>query len=154
MAQGKQGGGWRRRMAVLPAIGAALLPRLTCPCTLPAYAGLISSMGLGFLLKTAILLPLMVVSLVLAVAALGYRAERRRGFGPFAVGVVAAVALMIGKFLMEPNTPISNTVVYGGIAALVGVSVWNSWPTRRAVPSETLLQLGTDIKGVRHGDEA
>jgi len=144
----------RSWLATIPAVGVALLPRLTCPCTLPAYAGLISSMGLGFLLKTAILLPLMAVSLVLAVAALGYRAERRRGFGPFAVGVAAAVVLMIGKFLMEPNTLISNTVVYGGIAALVGVSVWNSWPTRRAVPSETLLQLGTDIKGVRHGDEA
>lgn len=143
----------RSWLATIPAVGVALLPRLTCPCTLPAYAGLISSVGMGFLLKTAILLPLMVVSLVLAVAALGYRAERR-GFGPFAVGVVAAVVLMIGKFLMEPNAPISNTVVFGGITALVGVSVWNSWPTRRAVPSQTLLQLGTHIKGVRHGGEA
>lgn len=109
--------------------------------------------------KTAVLLPLVVVSLVVAVAALGFRAERRRGFGPFAVGVAAAVVLVIGKFVMEPNTLISNTVIYGGIASLVGASIWNSWPTRRAggssAPIGTLLQLGTDFnEGVHHGDEA
>jgi glutaredoxin len=97
---------------------------------------------LGFLLETAFLLPLMVVSLVFAVAALGYRATRRRGFGPFAVGVVAAVVLVIGKFFME-----SNTMVYGGIASLVGTSVWNSWPTRRVAPSEPVLQLGMTSRG-------
>lgn len=100
-------------------------------------------------MTTAVLLPLTVASLVVAVAALGFRAGGRRGFGPLAVGVVAAVVLLIGKFLMEPNA-----VVYGGIACLVVASVWNSWPARRAVPSESLLQLGSDIKGVRHGDEA
>ena len=103
-------------------------------------------------MTTAVLLPLTVASLAVAVAALGFRAGRR-GYGPFAVGVLAAVVLLTGKFRMEPNTVISNAVVYGGIALLVGASVWNSWPTRRAVPSESLLQLGTDIKGVPHGDE-
>ena len=78
----KRSTGWRSWLATVPAVGVALLPRLTCPCTLPAYAGLLSSMGLGFLLKTAILLPLMVVSLVVAVAALGFRAGRRRGSAP------------------------------------------------------------------------
>lgn len=116
-------------------------------------------MGLGFLMKTAVLLPLVAVSLAVAVAALGFRAGRRRGFGPFAVGVTASVVLLIGKFGMEPNTTISNGVVYAGLALLVGASVWNSWPTRRAAglspaPTGTLLQLGTDIEGVRHGDEA
>lgn len=110
-------------------------------------------------MTTAVLLPLTVLSLAVAVAALGFRAGRRRGLGPFAVGVAAAVVLVIGKFFMESNTVISNTAVYVGIASLVGASVWNSWPTRRtagvsSAPTVTLLQLGTDIKGVRHGDEA
>lgn len=100
-------------------------------------------------MKTAFLLPLMVLTLVLAVAALGYRATRRRGYGPFAVGVIAAVLLVVGKFVMD-----SNILVYGGIASLFGASVWNSWPTRRAAPSQTLYRLGTDIKGVRDGYEA
>lgn len=108
-------------------------------------------MGLGFLLRTAVLLPLTVLSLVVAVAALRFRAGRRRGFGPFAVGVVAAVVLVAGKFFVDPNTATSNAMIYGGIASLVGASVWNSWPTRRAgfppAPTGTLLQLGVTSRG-------
>jgi hypothetical protein len=100
-------------------------------------------------MKTAVLLPLTLLSLVVAVAALGLRARRRRGFAPFAVGVVAAGVLVMGKFVMEPNAATATAVVYGGIVALVGASVWNSWPRRRgAVPPETLLHLGSDIKGL------
>lgn len=95
-------------------------------------------MGLGFLLQTVYLLPLIGVSLVLAVAALGYRAKRRRGFGPLAIGVAASVAIIAGKFVMD-----SNIVVYGSLAALIGASVWNTWPFR---PAQVLHQLGTDAK--------
>ena len=93
-------------------------------------------MGLGFLMQTAYLLPLMVVSLVLAVVALGYRAKRRWGFGPLAIGLVASVAIIAGKFVMD-----SNIVVYGSLAALIGASVWNSWPSR---PTHELYQLGSE----------
>jgi hypothetical protein len=107
---------------------------------MPAYAGLISSVGLGFLMQTAYLLPLTVLALLLAVAALGYRASRRRGYGPFVWGLAAAVALVVGKFVAE-----SNAAVYGGIAALVGASLWNSWPKKSvpSAPTEALLQLGS-----------
>jgi hypothetical protein len=94
-------------------------------------------------MQTAYLLPLTVLSLVLVVVALGYRANRRRGYGPFALGVGAAVGLVVGKFVMD-----SNVVVCGGITALLGASLWNAWPTRlrTSVPSalsETLLQIGS-----------
>ena len=89
-------------------------------------------------MQTAYLLPLMVVTLVLAVAALGNRAKRRRGFGPLAIGVVASVAIIAGKFVMD-----SNLVVYGGLAALIGASVWNTWPSR---PMPALYQLGSEAK--------
>jgi glutaredoxin len=98
-------------------------------------------------MRTAVLLPLTALSLVVAVAALGFRAGRRRGFGPFAVGVVAAVVLVIGKFAID-----SDVMVYGGIVGLVGVSLWNSWPTRPtasvpSAPSGTLYQIGSSVKG-------
>lgn len=91
-------------------------------------------------MQTAYLLPLTVVSLVLALVALGFRANRRWGYGPFVVGVVAAVGLVVGKFVMD-----SNVMVYGSIAALVGASIWNSWPKKSvpSAPTETLLQLGS-----------
>src|SRR5262249_61874237 len=80
-------------------------------------------MGLGFLMQAVYLLPLTAVSLVLALAALGFRAGRRRGYGPLLVGAAAAAALLLGKFVLD-----ANVAVYGGLAALVGASVWDAWP--------------------------
>lgn len=91
-------------------------------------------------MQTAYLLPLTVFSLVLALAALGFRASRRRGYGPFAVGILAAVLLLVGKFVLE-----SDLAVYAGIASLIGASLWNSWPKKSVpvAPTETLLQIGS-----------
>ncbi len=112
-------------LMTLPAIGTALLPRFACPCTLPAYAGLISSMGLGFLMQTSYLLPLTVLTLTLALGALGFRANRRWGYGPFFVGIVAAGGMVFGKFAIA-----SDPAVYVSTAALVGASICNAWPKR------------------------
>ena len=101
-------------------------------------------------MQTAYLLPLTVCSLVLALAALGFQANRRRGYGPFAVGILAAVLLMVGKFVLE-----SNLAGYGGIASLIGASLWNSWPRKSVPPAppETLLQLGSIERKAEHGCE-
>ena len=91
-------------------------------------------------MQTVYLLPLTFLSLLLALAALSFRANRRRGYGPFLLGLTAAVGLVVAKFGVD-----SNVAVYGSIAALVGASLWNSWP-KKGVPSastETLLQLGS-----------
>lgn len=100
----------------------------------PAYAGLLGSMGLAFLLQTVYLLPITVIALVVVVGALGFRAPRRRGYGPFVVGVVAACLLLVGKFVLE-----FNLGTYGGIGLLIVASVWNSWPTK--LPSSEPVQL-------------
>src|SRR5215831_11945154 len=47
---------WRRTAAVLPGIGVALMPKLICPLCWPAYAGLLSAVGLGFLINSRNLL--------------------------------------------------------------------------------------------------
>ena len=110
---------------------------------LPAYAGLISSMGLGFIMQTAYLLPFTVICLMLAVGALGFRAKGRRGYGPFVMGIVAASVLVLGKFVLA-----SDLAVYASVAALIGSSVWNSWPMKTttsipSAPTESLLQIGS-----------
>lgn len=90
-------------------------------------------------MRTTYLLPLTVVSLVLALAALGFRAGRRRGHGPLVLGVAAAVLLVAGKFILD-----SNVAVYGTVVALFGASVWNSWPKRvPPAPTGTLYQIGS-----------
>ncbi|MFQ5453257.1 MAG: hypothetical protein ACE5D6_03620, partial [Candidatus Zixiibacteriota bacterium] len=41
----------KRIITALPGIGAAMLPNVTCPACWPVYAGILSSMGLGFLMQ-------------------------------------------------------------------------------------------------------
>jgi len=107
----------------MPGIGVALLPKLLCPMCWPLYAGIVSSVGLGFLVGTAYLLPITSAFLILTVAVLGFRARQRRGFVPFLMGLVASVAVLIGKFYLE-----STPLMYGGVGLLVAASVWNAWP--------------------------
>ena len=113
-------------------------------CALPAYAGLISSMGLAFLLSTTYLFTLTASFVFLSVLALAFRAKRRRGYAPFVVGSIAAVIMLVGKFALN-----WNPALYGGVALLFGASLWNSWPivSRKgdpSAPTETLYQIGSN----------
>lgn len=130
----------KRNLLAAPGIGLALLPKLACPACWPAYAGLLSSIGLGFLVSTRYLLPLTATFLVVAVGMLAFRANKRRGYTPFALGVTAAALLMYGKFSLA-----SNPVLYAGLGLLIVASVWNSWPIPircECAPSAEFKSLG------------
>ena len=113
----------RQALLSLPGVGVSLLPKLMCPACWPAYAAVLSSVGLGFLISTTYLLPLTVLFLAVAVGSIGFRPSRRRGLGPLGMGVAAGAVILGGKFYLE-----SNPVTYAGICFLVVASVWNSWP--------------------------
>lgn len=127
---GPGGAGWKTSLAAAPGIAFAFLPKLACPACWPAYAGLLSALGLGFLLDARHLLPLTAAFLLLAVGALAFRARTRRGYGPFGLGLAAGLVVLAGKSAFE-----SDTAMYGGLAALVAASVWNGWPARRNGPA-------------------
>ena len=114
---------WREGWLTVPGISVALLPKLACPLCWPFYSGVVSSVGLGFLISTKHLLTLTLASLILTFGALAYHAKQRRGYGPFVLGIVGAVAVLIGKFDfgIEP-------VTFIGIVVLVVASAWNMWP--------------------------
>ena len=118
---------WRRSAAVLPGIGIALMPKLICPLCWPAYAGLLSAVGLGFLINSRNLLMVTASFLTVAVTALAFRARQRRGYGPGIAGLAASVFILLGKFYLE--SPITT---YAALGVLVVASVWNSWPIRLA----------------------
>ena len=109
----------------LPAVGVSLLPKVICPVCAPAYAALLSALGLGFLFSTRYMLPLTLGLLSLAVGALFFRALSRRGLGPFWTGVAAAGSVLIGKFWFD-----STPATYAGVTLLVVASVWNAVPRR------------------------
>jgi mercuric ion transport protein len=111
----------RSSLATLPGIALALLPKVTCPACWPAYAGAFTSLGLGFLLDVRWLFPATAAFLVIAVAALGFRARRRRGFGPFFLGLGAAALVLGGKFGLG-----IDSATYAGLPLLVGASIWNT----------------------------
>ena len=115
----------RRLLGAVPAIGVSMAPKLICPACWPAYAGVLTSVGLGFLVSTVYLLPLTAVFLALALGALAARASRRHGHGPFLLGFIAAIGILLGKFVWG-----SNPTMYGAVGLLVIASLWNAWPTR------------------------
>jgi hypothetical protein len=60
---------WKQGLLALPSVAFSMLPKLACPACWPAYAGLLTSVGLGFLISTVYLLPLTIAFLVLALGA-------------------------------------------------------------------------------------
>ena len=122
---------FKQTMMALPGIGVSLLPKLMCPFCWPAYAGVVSALGLSFLISAKYLLPLTVGFLGLTAWALGYRASRRHGYGPLTLGLIAAAVILTGKFYFD-----AAQATYAGVGLLIAASVWNSWPRRAAaVPS-------------------
>lgn len=114
---------WKQGLLALPGVGVSLLPKLACPLCWPAYAGLLSSVGLGFLISTAYPLPLTVGFLIVALGAMAFKANNRHGYGPFLLGLLAAAAVLLGKFRWE-----SSPTIYGAVGLLVVASLWNAWP--------------------------
>src|SRR2546425_10260423 len=80
----------RQSVLAFPGIGVALLPKLACPLCWPAYAGVLSSFGLGFLISATYLLPITIAFLILTLIVLVFRAKRRRGYLPFGFGLIGA----------------------------------------------------------------
>jgi mercuric ion transport protein len=128
---------WRQGLLAAPGIGIALLPKLACPLCWPAYAAVLSSVGLGFLISTAYLVPLTIVFLILTLIALAFGAKQRRGYGPLGLGLIGSAAVLIGKFNLE-STPTFQT----GIGILVVAAIWNVWPRRvvESCPCESLKE--------------
>ncbi len=122
---------WKQGLLALPGVGVSLLPKLACPLCWPAYAGLLSSVGLGFLISAAYLLPLTAGFLVITLGAMSFKANSRHGYGPFLLGLFAAAGVLLGKFKWE-----SNATMYGAVGLLVIASLWNAWPNHRASSQE------------------
>lgn len=134
--------GLKKQLALLPAILFALLPKVACPACWPAYVGLLSAVGLGFLARTEYQLPLTAVFLAFILASLVYRANTRRGYQPFLFGLAGTVITLIGKFMLE-----SDFIFYFGLAGVIASSIWNTWPRKQSktAPCCIGVQGGTQV---------
>lgn len=120
-------GKMKQHLVLLPAILLALLPKVACPACWPAYAGLLSAVGVGFLARAEYLLPLTAIFLGIVLIGLAFRARARRGYGLFFWGVLGAAAVLVGKFVLE-----LSFLFYAGLSLLVGASLWNTWPRKES----------------------
>lgn len=120
-AQGVAAG---RRLAVLDSAGVfgAIAAALCCAGT-PFIVGAMTAAGLGFLRSDAILWPVMLVCLGVAIwrFELGRRVHRQQG--PLVIGTVGAVSLACGVIVV--HGPPAMQMIYGGAIVLVAATIWN-----------------------------
>lgn len=113
----------KRILTALPGIGAALLPKAACPACWPLYAGILSSLGLGFLMTGPYFYLFIGILLGASLSSLAYKARTRRGYLPFWVGLLSASIIVAGKYFA-----LSDYVFYSGALLLVIASIWNNIP--------------------------
>jgi len=105
---------WQTVAASFPAVGVALLPKLTCPLCFPAYAAILGALGLEFVDYTPYLLPLTATFLVVVLAVLARQGWLTGNSRPLVLGSAASALVLIGKFRFE-----SDWMTIGGIVLLV-----------------------------------
>jgi mercuric ion transport protein len=111
------------RSAAVSGVSSALIAFVGCPACWPAYVGFLSSLGLSVLTETAVFVPITLGLLGVALGALAYRPDRRRGLRPFGLGVLGAAVVLYGRFAAA-----SDSVVLAGAGLLISASIWNGWP--------------------------
>jgi hypothetical protein len=127
-------GHWLGSLATVPGALVALLPAATCPACLGAYFGVLSALGLGFLLTNRVLVPVVVGFLVLGIAIIAWSTVSHRRFGPLIATLAGSGAVAAGRLIWS-----IPTMLYAGVALLVGASLWNLWLKRRRF--EPFIQL-------------
>src|SRR5712691_5846730 len=85
-----------------------------CCLGISAVLSVVTAIGLGFLIRDAVLLPLLIVSLLVALWGLLSGWKRHRRPAALATGAVGAVLLLVFSYL-HPSRPLA----FIGIAALV-----------------------------------
>lgn len=113
----------RNRLMGLSSILLAVAPK--CPICFLAYFGIF---GVATTTASAYrfwLPPLTAMWLALTVAMLAMKRNGERRYTIVAVGLISALAVFAGKFIVD-----DTRLVYGGIAVLVAAVLWRSWLTR------------------------
>jgi hypothetical protein len=100
---------------VIATVLAAAMPK--CPL---CWLVLMSTLGIGPVIGSQWLQPIMISLLVLSTAGLFVRARRLSVYGPFILGVTAAIAMYLCKFKFNYDVG-----VYLSGVVLVSAAVWN-----------------------------
>ena len=121
-----------RRLQIVDGAGVlgAIFAALCCAGT-PVVVGALGVLGLGFLGRDAILWPLMLGSLLVALWGFWRGTRLHRNAGPVVLAVLGAVSLSCGVIIV--HGPPAMTMIYAGAVALVVATIWNVG-ARLAIP--------------------
>ena len=125
---------WLQTIIAIPAAALPLLPSFSCPVCIAAYAGLLSSLGLGLILTDRVQRPLIVAFLIISVASVGWAARRYKRAGPFVLVLLGAAGIVTGRLAWSVAP-----ALYAGVICLVAGTVWNlilKRPRRQLAESE------------------
>ena len=100
---------------VITTVLAAAMPK--CPL---CWLVLMSTLGIGPVIGSQWLRPIMIFLLLLSTGGLFLRARRLSAYGPFITGLTAAIAMYVCKFILN-----SDVGVYLSGVTLVTAAVWN-----------------------------
>lgn len=125
-------------LCAVPAALIGLFLSLFCPACYPALAGLIGSIGLGTVTEEALLKPLMILFLLVALLGLAYQGRRRGRYGPLILGFMGALGMYGGFYFFA--SPLLKSI---GLAALIAASLWNVFPKLRFNQKENCPQCKT-----------
>jgi mercuric ion transport protein len=126
-AVGEEDGFWKRHLDKI-GVGGSVFAALCC-LGFPALLSIISAVGLGFLIRDAVLIPLLLV--FLAVTLMGLFLGIRRHHQPWALALAAVSAVVI---LVSVGIA-SGILADIGIAGLIAASLLNVWLRSRQMKS-------------------
>lgn len=107
-------------LASIPAAILALFPVFACPVCAAAYVGFISSVGLGFTLNNAVMLPILVILLGIAIWGFWANVKNAGTYQIFAQGIFGALFILLGQFYLT-----AKPILYFGAALLIWASYLN-----------------------------
>src|SRR5579859_5698871 len=124
---------WKGHLDKLGVIGSFVAA--LCCLGVPAVVSIVASIGLGFLIKDAILSPLMVLFLLVTVIGLylGYRSHRR--ISPLILGIVSS---LVALFFVFGHTV--TVLAYLAMASLVLASILNVIARQKPAGKDWLLR--------------
>lgn len=97
----------------------ALAPK--CPICFLAYFGIFGVATSSASAYRAWLVPITGFWLALTIAMLAFQRRGKRRYGPAVLGCVAALLLLIGKFVVD-----SQLMAFAGVATLLVAAVWRA----------------------------
>jgi len=112
-------------LGVVSSAALAVLSKFTCALCVAAYAGVLSSLGIGFAGTDRGLTVITFLLLLINLASIGWSVPRHGNFGPVALAGVGSVVVLAGRHAL------SAPPLYAGAIMITAGSIWNVWLSRR-----------------------